>query len=328
MNFLRIYIWLTPYVLLLLILQACNDDLFVDRDTMTIKSDRTELDFRGDKSTVIFKNVSDGDIPVINVSAISLNNEIVEIFRGEKLKESMTIDNGLFKMNVAFDKCSGKINFDLVHSFYSDTVYITLGRMIYDVWHHETLRVLPATGNVVESIDYDDNGYYIPADPGYGSQYETFRYDYVNGSYEPRTYTPVARNLMQLKGRFAPFDRTIIYDLFGTQPPLVEAVVTDGDVNVKTGSKIPYSTDISLIPDEYFTVDDPITTTVPPRSLCQIKIRVKIEYRGIHYTMKVRNDKIDGISVHTSGVFYLKVPVDYTVQVNCYSLETGEEVHI
>lgn len=326
MNFLRIYIWLTPYVLLLLILQACNDDLFVDRDTMTIKADRTELDFRGDKSTVIFKNVSDGDIPVIDVSAISLNNEIVEIFQGEKLKESMTIDNGLFKMNVAFDKCSGKINFDLVHSFYSDTVYITLGRMIYDVWHHATLRVLPATGNVVESIDYDDSGYFILGDLGY--RYETFTYNYVNSSDVPQIYTPVSRTIMQLKGRFAPFDRTVIYDLFGTRPPLVEAVVTNGDVNVKTGSKIPYSTDISLIPDEYFTVDDPITTTVPPRSLCQVKIRVKIEDRGIPYNMMVENKEIDGVSVYTSGLFDLKMPVDYTVQVNCYSLETGEEVHI
>lgn len=198
--------------------------------------------------------------------------------------------------------------------------------MIYDTWNDETLKVLPATGNVVESIDYDDSGYFILGDLGY--RYETFTYNYVNSSDVPQIYTPVSRTIMQLKGRFAPFDRTVIYDLFGTRTPLVEAVVTNGDVNVKTGSKIPYSTDISLIPDEYFTVDDPITTTVPPRSLCQVKIRVKIEDRGIPYNMMVENKEIDGVSVYTSGLFDLKMPVDYTVQVNCYSLETGEEVHI
>lgn len=327
MNFFKnLYIWLMPFVLLLLILTACNDDLFIDRDSMAVKSDKTELDFKGDKSTVIFKDISEGDIPNINISAISLNNEIVEILRGEKIKESMVIDNGMFKMNVGFDKHSGKINLNLAYSFYSDTVYINLGRMIYDTWNDETLKVLPATGSELKSLDYDNSGYFILGDLGY--KYETFTYDYVNSSDTPQTYTPVGRNLMQLKGGFVPYDRTGIYDLLGSQPPLVNAVVTRGEFNVKTESKIPFSTGISLIPDEYFTVDDPITTTVPPRSLCQVKIRVKIEDRGIPYSMMVENKEIDGVSVYTSGLFDLKMPVDYTVKVNCYSLETGEEVYI
>lgn len=321
--FKTLHIRLTFVLLLLLTFTACNNDLFIDRDLISMKVSANELDFRGDVATVTFNGIHEGEIPNVSIAASSSDNGIIDISRGEELKGLIHIDNGMLRMDIDCDENSGKIKFDLKYSLYTDTVYINVGRMINGFWQAEDLKVLPASPSTVKSIDYDDNGYYI-----LGYSYETMRFNYVNSSEDYKTFTPVTLNLSQCKGGFNPDMRDIIASLFGNELPEVPAVVIRNGVNVKTEAKIPYSTDIVTIPGEYMTIDEPITVKVAPRALCQVKIRVRIEKCAIPYKMVVENSDIMDASVLTYGRFNLMMPIEYIVQVNNYSLETGEEIQL
>ena len=313
-----------PYIFLLIILPAllltgCNDDIFVDKEDLAIRVSNSKMDWRGDKSTVIFSDVERETVPEIHVWTVSSDNTFLS-FDPFKVNGNKKFDNTMLSFTAEYTADRRQLTINLDYSLYTDTVYIEADRYSGSLTQNATIKITPAAKSEIRNFRYENDGYSMSVEEVNGLK----KLNVVNKGYGPVTYSVLPSSLTAYK--FEPFNYYFLPDILGEPAPMLPAAIVDKDGVKVLDIDVPFSKQQGIISGYEPEGLEPYTLTLPARSLCQITVYTTLREYAVRYNMDIVNTGIPDLELKERGEFKIAKPESYTVMAKAFDLEEGTEI--
>lgn len=307
-------------VLFCTLAQSCNDEVFVDRNGMTVSVSERVLQPTGGRSLLQYgASYQSSDYPCVSVNLIG-ESSYEEVFQPNKVVDKIELTDGcFFSLTAEYNPKTNEVVLNLDKSLYTDSVCITIERPSGISYAMEYVKVAPAPNSVVSEVSYALD-YYTEAD----RSYQRRTYNYVNSSDSPKTF---AAGIAQI-AQFKPFDgdRLNSSHIFGDSEIVVPAVVWDGSKMVEIDDTVPFSTTMGSIFTKELSYYEKIEYDVPPRCLFQVVADITYVCYSMWFTVYVTNPAFADFKGLVQGEYLLFVPAEIRCTTKAFDLDTEEEI--
>lgn len=307
-------------VFISMIVTGCNNDIFVDRDDYSLKVSKQTLDYRGDSVTVQFARNGEEALPALGIFSY---NETGEVFQPQtvKVEDSSHFDNGAVSFTAGYVPEKSLLTIKLDYNLCTDTVYIDAARNTDNMGQYTHIKIEPAAPSTIENFRYRTDTYSMRVDLTEGLK----KLNVVNKGYSPNTYKANSAALTEYKiSLYNPWFEAGIFN--GADLKIPAAVVVNGEVKVLDDCKVPFSRQQGVIPGLEPEGIEPVTVTIPPRSLTEIELTAGLRLYEIRFEFDIVNSAIPGLRKHETGEFTILYPETIRVTSKSYDLEDGSEI--
>lgn len=304
------------FTLIALVCVSCNNDVFIDKMSLTTDSDIIRWD--GGKSTITINGQP------IDGATLSLWRKVDgNIFVMEDVpidchismsSPNVTLKNSLFAISLSLSETRNNLTLDVAHNYYPDTIFIRV-RMQSEYESGETLiTVMPSPG-----FDHGEISYTLDSWEVCDRRYVATAYGVINGSDKPYNHKIFSKGqtVTTRFGWFRPWDIELSENIFGRNTDFTVPTVNYDNIRFDhspDGQPLQYSTVQQIIDVEPLICNEDKTIEVPPFSTLHVRVWVEAEEHGFMYKFPAINPAT-GDTIMIEGKYWISVPEKFEIEI-------------
>lgn len=299
-----------------LVCVSCNDDVFIDKMSLTTDTDIIRWD--GGKSTITINGQP------IDGATLSLWRKVDgKIFVMKDIpvdchismsSPNVTLKNSLFAIGLSLSETRNNLTLDVAHNYYPDTIFIR-ARMQSEYESGETqIIVMPSPGFAHGEIDYTLDCWEVR-----DRRYIATAYGVINGTDKPYNHKIFTKGqtVTTRFGWFRPFDVELSENIFGRNTDFTVPTVNYDNIRFDhrpDGQPLLYSTSVQPIDVNPLICNEDKTIELPPFSTLHIRVWVEAEEHGFQYKLPAINPAT-GDTIMIEGTYWISVPEKFEIEI-------------